>query len=764
MNKDEIFEDIQSFADDDADVVMENSGQILFTRNGKDVLIKIEEDHDSGGYFVQHEGIRTPYRKFIGRKLAKLELFANKLIEKRASVDLFIDTKAQLYNLGDIKENKSLKLLEDEVSRFQISGTKLTFITADAGHGKTVLLKKFQRHIAEKYLKNESKYLFWHVDLQGRELVRLNEAIMYDLGELRIPNLYYSSILTLIKRKFIVLAIDGFDELAAEVGGSIALGALSNLVAQMEGNGTLVAASRRTFFDTQDFVKRTKLLKGKISPDCNFHELKLLNWRKSEAIELISYYFDDKEKIYNDLLSELNGNESHPILSRPFLLSKVIESMAESNLSASEFIGSIETESDGVSVVVDAFTRREVDKWRSRDQLTGNPYLTFNQHVEFLTSIALEMWESKKDVIDVELVQYIATILSDQWELETKIRPMVINMVKTHALLIPKSDQYYQLRKFEHEEFKNYFLSIHLSKLLTNCCNEYSLNGIRKFLYQSQLPDSVAQYAQSKITKEEEKIKDIISSLTRLVNEEFKASYIQSNVGTIIPYLVHELDNQNIIHINAKINFLSLVFENKSIRKVIFEQCNFVNISFRDTKLNDCKFKNVTFNEIKIHIESGNIFNSVILENCNVSCISIIQEEKTIDTCYSPERIKETLESLGIKDSSSIHSKIEVKNHRFKKALIRFLNNYNRTTIQMKKNIEEAGYFSQEKKLILKEIIPLLTKHGIIEEIETKSSKLYNSTAWRLKNNLSEIFEADSNLIDDYSLHNFWEEVNNYEK
>ena len=83
---------------------------------------------------------------------------------------------------------------------------------------------------------------------------------MTELGELRINGLYYNSIITLIKNGLIILGIDGFDELAAEVGGDKALGSLSKLVQDLGGSGTIVAASRRAFFNTQDYINNSSLI------------------------------------------------------------------------------------------------------------------------------------------------------------------------------------------------------------------------------------------------------------------------------------------------------------------------------------------------------------------------------------------------------------------------------------------------------------------------------------------------------------------------
>lgn len=86
------------------------------------------------------------------------------------------------------------------------------------------------------------------MDLQGRQLLRLREALAGDLDDLRVVGLYMQSIIRLIRYGYIILAIDGFDELAAEQGSTDALGALAHLVSTLKDSGAIIAASRRTFF------------------------------------------------------------------------------------------------------------------------------------------------------------------------------------------------------------------------------------------------------------------------------------------------------------------------------------------------------------------------------------------------------------------------------------------------------------------------------------------------------------------------------------
>ena len=48
-------------------------------------------------------------------------------------------------------------------------------------------------------------------------------------------------------------------DLHARIGRHLWAGALAMLVRDLEERGTVIAASRRTFFDTEDYLKRTGL-------------------------------------------------------------------------------------------------------------------------------------------------------------------------------------------------------------------------------------------------------------------------------------------------------------------------------------------------------------------------------------------------------------------------------------------------------------------------------------------------------------------------
>lgn len=767
MTQEEIRSDILAFADDDSDVLFESNGEVIFYKNGDLQNCKLSTNAD-GNRIVEYQDEKFPYRTFIAKKLANLDMFAKKLTEKRKNVDAFVDSPAVLKTVYKEEKKSALTLLQNECDNFLEFGSKISFITADAGHGKSALLRQFQYLQAERYLKNESAYLFWHIDLQGRDLVRLPEAIMFDLGELRLPGLYYSSVLNLIQKRFIILAIDGFDELAAEIGGMNAVSSLSNFISEMKGQGTLIAASRRTFFDTHDYLKRTSLLKSNVPHDINFNELKLKDWTKREVVDYFSNMnYQEPENIYDSVVAELH-DENHPILTRPFLLTKLAAAIDGKIELVPTFFAKTTKPEAGVSQIVEAFTHREVDKWKERDSQSGKSYLDFNQHIKFLSEIAFAMWEAKRDFVSIEEIEHYAALLLGDWKIDETIKPVIMRMVKTHAFLVPIAESKFESRKFDHEEFKNYFLSRALAELLNECTLKGSYGKLKQFLYIDQLPDSVAMYCFNYVKDLSKNVDAIILAFKQMIKEEYKPTYLQMNIGTLFPFMIDKILFAEPVVFDSKVTYTSLVFENKNLKNITFENGNFINISLRETCLENVHFINCSFNEIKIELSSKNLFKNVSLKDFQVTSMILLHDGDVKEVAYSPERIKELLLNSGIKIQEeqpiTIGTLKDLLEHKseFKKTLNRFLLKFNKMTIQYEKNIVEEKYLGNNTDLIIDEIIPLVHKFGIIEPIENKQTRQAQSKAWRLLISLEELLKYDG-VDDASSLSKFWKTVNSKE-
>lgn len=758
------FQEILSFSDDENDVIIE-SNKLTFQRLNQIVTIEIIEE--DGNVIIKYNGATIPYKTFLAKELARLDIMANKICQNHPLDDsIYVDTRATMLKGTQKTDGNAEELLRGECVNRNDYETKICFVTADAGHGKTLLLRHLQFQTAEAYRRNKSDFIFWHIDLHGRDLLRLNEAMMFEVGVLRLSGLYYNSIITLIRNGLIVLAIDGFDELAAEIGGEKVLGSLTNLVTELDGQGTLIAASRRTFFNTQDYIKRTKLLQTNIEQTCEFDELKLLNWKKEECVQYMSYHFekDIAEKEYDKMSSMLRDTDSHPIIERPFLFSKLVNYAVdcEPRMCPSEFLQTGGDNFDSINKVIEAFIKREVQKWTYLDNQTGKPYLTFEQHIELLTEIAQEMWRSQKDYISVETIQYITTLLLELWGVESQLHPQILRIVESHAFMIiaENGDNF---RRFDHDEFKDFFIACYLKKLLCNACESRSFDSVRKFLYYSQMQESVARYLVKML--DDNSIMPIVDGLLMMKSNEWKPTYLQPNLGILLPYLLDEGINNRTVEISDKVTFASLVFENRLLRDVRFNDCTFINISFSNTKLYNVSFHHCIFTNILLNVNSKNHFENVIIDNeCEITKVTKVDDVYDNGYSeYSPYNIDMFLTRHGIKRNLEKKQTVNInKNSEYRKLVRRFLNRFIKSTHQYESNFtDDQEYYSMSAKILVEDVIPLMIKYNIVHEVRNKNTQQRSTRAWALKDlDISDIFRAEEDQKS--PLFKFWVDVNNH--
>ena len=762
----DILRDIRSFADDEYDVLPdERTNQILFVRNGKNISISLSNDPETDALMVREDGMDgfIAYNRYLKDNLAHLDILARKLIQKyrledNDTMSCFVDPKSVLYTeINEQIPGNALEVLENEIHNEYYVGTKVCFVTADAGHGKSMLLKQFQFKKANDYLEGKSKCLFLHIDLHGHDLERLDEAIMFELGKMRISGLFYSSVLTLVRKGFIVLGIDGFDELTVEIGSQKALGSLSSFVSLMEGDGILIAASRRTFFDTQAYVKQTKMLRN-IAQGCLFNEIKIQNWKREECVSYMKMMqCDYTENDYDALVNTMGAD--NPLLLRPYLFTKLIKLSSEEHIKPAVFVKKSDNNLDSINGVIEAFIRREVNKFSPKD-IEGNQYLSFEQHILFLAAVAEEMWDNNKDFISKDNAQVLLTILLQEWNFDDEDnKRRVLRMIESHALLISIDGTD---RRFGHEDFKNYFLSIALKNKLLYAVKNDTWDLVYRFLLNTQLPDSVADFLAKGLDNKLEIVKGLLNCV---VKKEWKPTYIQPNVGTLIPYILNSVNIEPMLTIEDVV-FSSLIFENKKLGNIEFSRCTFTNICFHNTDLSHVRFKDCTFSGLKIN-GLNNRFNNVELHGyIDIRDLSYSEDGIEYYSEYSPSQIKKMLASYNIvqsddevdKSNTIEDSGQEYKPTEFYRTLKKFINKFSKTTWIYEKNIKEGlKTISTNPQMVLDEIIPLLLKNDIIRTHEDKRTKQASSIAYGLNYGIDEILRAEDDVTS--PLNDFWKEV-----
>jgi hypothetical protein len=645
MDIQEIRQDIAAFADSEDDVIVERN-LAVFQRNRVAYECKLVET--GGDVEVEFNNFRLPYRKFLAEELGRLTVVAGAIRQKRKDVDPYIDTLGSIStSLNETTGPESaLELLWRECRSKPFGETKLTFLTADAGHGKTALLRRLSQQFAQQYLNGKIDMLLLHIDTQGRSFVRLEEAVARDLGQLRIAGLYYSGVIRLIRAGLLAFAVDGFDELLAEVGFGEAYSGLGAFLSQLGGTGNVIASARSAYFEIENYAAQTRLLTSLPGVQVSVQQMKLSRWERTQAVEMFGSYrspegktIKDPGQLYDELSDRVGAD--HPVLHRPFLVYQMASLLASPSQSLTQIADTLGPRLQVVPSVINALLRREVEeKWRDR---AGQPYLSLDQHTWLLSLIADEMWSQGKNTLPVEVIQLIAEALMDDIKIPPERRMQIAERVKAHALLVPSSSLGAELT-FDHDEFLNYFLALRVARLL-GTKDEF---GLQRFCELHPMPPSVAVWcAHCKDWTEAEAVGfvDRLSSMTR---NELRSTYLKQNAGLISSQLAQRFGGSD----GGKFVFDSMYFEtdawqDSQLRTATFLKCNFVNVDMSRAKWTECRLVDCTIDGITLSPNSS-------LQGCVLSGASLVlgvlfrrgdqaEEFRT----YVPEQCIEILSQRG---------------------------------------------------------------------------------------------------------------------
>lgn len=763
LQLEEVRRDVSAFADDPDDVAIEDSGRILFVRNGIEVDCRVSPGTgESPDMVIMGDGTPITYGKFLTHELARMDVLAEKLIEMRRSVPFYVDGQGVLTRPGESPRiDNANALLHAECTGTPAFAARVAFLTADAGHGKTALLRHYQHQVAQDFRRGSSGFLFWHVDLQGRQLLRLSEALMGDLAELRYSGLWMPGVIRLMQRRRLVLAVDGFDELSAEQGDADALGALTSLVDQLEGRGVIVAAARRTFFDAEDYATKTALIKRSLASACHFDQIGLLPWGPAETTQYLDQVlvegrsFENSQAEYANILSALGGDAEHPMLTRPFLVSQLAKALLTTQLPPENFVSSETDPMSGVAAVVSAFIQREVtEKWVFLD--TGAPYLTQEQHLELLATVAEEMYRNQKDRLRLDTVETLAAILMDQWGIPAGRQAQVMDMVRSHVLLVLPPDMQQSFRAFDHPEFRDFFVAQALKGHLVTAMNSGDAGPLARFLSYAPLSDGTAGYVCGMVERNQEDVARAIEALCTRVRDEWRPTHLQTNAGTLVAKLLDGVSFEALLMVDAPLVLSSLVFEHSHIANVRFIGCHFVNLSLRGARWTNVSIVGSEISELRIDRESS-FFTQVLLEQTKVSCVKVSVEAEEEEREYSPKRISALLEGFGIDTGHqpALELSEEPQDHESWRLARRLFSLYSRSTTVTDHMVTNRFHNSGNSAWIVESLVPLAIRHELLEERPWRGGG--SGRVWVLRRSLDEILSAVDQPTN--PAHRFWAEL-----
>lgn len=453
MNREEIAADLAPFGDigDNAIKANDQSDKITvrLTRDGRP--LKVVVDKVTGK--VQCTWGAAPARNFssLAAALAS-EIFSNLRRWADSQRDLLkreLPGPSNLLPIYGTTQNavevRSIEAVDDLMggeSR-KDGASEILLIDGPAGIGKTSLIEQLALLRAEGY-RASAKPLILHVKSRGRVLSNLLDLMAFSLQSIRSQSTY-DQIPVLAKYGLIIIAIDGFDELADPNGYEMAWAQLGELVTFIRGKGTLILAGRDTFIGRSRLLKDVPALRESVdivngitlkapSPDQARDWLKRHGWTDS--------HFDISS------ISVLLEPDSFAL--RPVFLRLLAEHVKPKELKDKH-------ERYLTPLLVNHMIQREAGVFGKPVQAVMDQGERENFVGEFLCEVARQMADSQTESLDASEIAWIG-----EASLKEGLSAEVVSIIKNRAGVVAFfiNDERSGFKRFMHSYLMNYFIAI----------------------------------------------------------------------------------------------------------------------------------------------------------------------------------------------------------------------------------------------------------------------------------------------------------------
>jgi len=374
---------------------------------------------------VSFNGSETSYSSFLaGTQMADLKSVARNTAAVLTSPRAFVAPEGKYED-----RRASADSLVDQLARPALGKTAVVFLTADAGDGKTTLLKHLAVERAVSFSTGAEERVWLYVDAQGSRLARLDQALAQALDEVRAPFPYHATE-SLVRVGAVVLIIDGFDELIGTTGSyDEAYGSLSAFLQRLDGNGAVVAAARSAYYE-HEFAARVDRSIGFRTEGWDLRPVRLLDWRLTERTKYLEKEFELQGRTgevgrASDALEKVFADpQLQPLAGKPLFVSRI----ADLVLSGDPLAGGTGPLDRLVSTYVD----REVGKLPSA---SGPPLLSTSLLRDLLSELAQEMWREEARTLSRTTVRELASLVAELHELEEDAAAVLVERLPYLAFL-----------------------------------------------------------------------------------------------------------------------------------------------------------------------------------------------------------------------------------------------------------------------------------------------------------------------------------------
>ncbi|QQS49245.1 MAG: NACHT domain-containing protein [Acidobacteriota bacterium] len=636
---------LKDLADDPSEFDRQG-GTVLLIRQGKEVMMSLKDVPGVGLAVEQDDQNQelVPIAQYIQNRILELPRLGTQIIKvldrlAKLRPAPYVDGPAEL--VTDPKSEywtETKRNLIDFLVTSEAGTTRLIQLMGVAGQGKTVLLEEVARETALRYKPDPYPTpLVLPIDLLGRYVGTVDDAIAGSLNNTYLfTGLTQRDVALCIRQRWMILALDGFDELVARVGARDAFLRITELVDQLNASGTVILSARESFFELHQITAAIRsYLQPKLGTYSNY-VIRLQSWTEREGERVFQLLGSpDPQNDLNQLLEVFT--EDKQIVLQPFFLTRLAD-LWKKGERFPDAVGKKGTLYRTRFIIEKFIARESQEKWIDRE---GRPLLTEHDHTVLLSGIAEEMWRSGAFRLSAEELRIAGQLSLHSLRMPIIQVDAVIERLPTHAALAGRDRGY----SFVHDRFLHYYLGVKLEQLILNRNRE----SFAAILGARELTPEIIEWVEWLLEQNAGNSANYVEFLLDRC-KSITDQTVQDNLASLIGRLISKTKG---IVVDWPLTFVGDVFARRKYEEHEFVDCQFWYFDIRGSQFENVKFTRSKFGDVLL--DEYTSFSGSTFSNCEISSIEVSGS----DTYYAPDDIADTLRSLGADISNTDEIKVE---------------------------------------------------------------------------------------------------------
>jgi hypothetical protein len=637
--KTRVKEDLRPFAEPGQEIAWSDQGLRLvgeWDSHGR-ALVATFTPSPKNTIDVSFEGETRAYRSFLAHPLLGDLLALAKMIQQAYKPELYVPTKAAERPASDatsidLRPAEASSLLHQLAAGHDDATTRILFVAAEAGAGKTHVFRELVRTQAARFLRGEARFLYLYINAQGRALARFDEALAVELQDLR-ARLTYHAIPALTRNGLLVPVVDGFDELLGVAGYDDAFASLQRFIDELQGAGQLVASARSVYYE-QEFLQRA----SRVPQAWTVLPIDVLQWGDDEFNDFVSRRFAweanprvDEATFKSGMRDVFSRPENREFRKKPLFVSRVASLL----LQGEEFPSGRHL----IEQLIVGYLERE----RSEKLLDSKrtPILSSEQLHSLFSLLSDEMWTQQTRELDAKSTRDVAEVYLSTIDIPQTAKEAVIQRMPTLAFLGPGRGP--NRVAFEHELYFAYFLAMNVFEAVSE-----SDETLRIAFLRGSLPPDCVRFAAKRLKLGGVDLSSLLARVTRICEGQLiRASQVRENGGSLITACLHSYFGEVAVE---RLTFRNLIFAGESFSGLIMKEDRFERVEFRRSDLTATRFERCSATET-VMLEPLVDPNTTTLEIFGLSPstdIVGIRVAGSSNALYSPDEMRPILVMLGL--------------------------------------------------------------------------------------------------------------------